>query len=138
MQNFIPNVGTVVAVALPLPLVVLDPAFSTVGVLLVLLLPLAAHAFAGNVIEPLLFGHTLKLHPVTILISLLFWGALWGITGSARRTRPCPPTHRDSPPTAVASPLDPHGQNALDPHGQNALDPHGQNALDPHGQNAST
>lgn len=107
--NFIPNVGTVspalatygeasnspsdpgarrvtsdlqvIAVALPLPLVILDPAFSTIGVLLVALLPLGAHAFAGNVIEPLLFGHTLKLHPVTVLLSLLFWGALWGITG---------------------------------------------------------
>lgn len=79
--NFVPNVGTVVAVALPLPLVILDPAFSTAGVLLVLLLPLGAHAFAGNVVEPLLFGHILKLHPVAVLLSLLFWYALWGITG---------------------------------------------------------
>ena len=60
---------------------ILDPAFSTAGVLLVLLLPLGAHAFAGNVVEPLLFGHILKLHPVAVLLSLLFWYALWGITG---------------------------------------------------------
>ena len=79
--QFIPNVGTVLAVALPLPLVILDPAFSSVGVFLVCILPLSAHGFAGNVLEPLLFGHTLKLHPVTVLLSLLFWGALWGVTG---------------------------------------------------------
>ena len=79
--NFIPNVGTVLAVALPMPLVVLDPAFSNAGVILALALPLSAHAFAGNVLEPLLFGHTLKLHPVTVLLSLLLWGTVWGITG---------------------------------------------------------
>ena len=79
--NFIPNVGTVLAVALPMPLVVLDPSFSLLGVALALLLPLAAHGFAGNVLEPILFGHTLKLHPVTVLLSLLLWGTVWGATG---------------------------------------------------------
>ena len=79
--NFIPNVGTVLAVALPMPLVILDPKFSGVGVALAFLLPLGAHAFAGNVLEPVMFGHTLKLHPVTVLLSLLLWGAVWGVTG---------------------------------------------------------
>lgn len=79
--NFIPNIGTVLAVALPMPLVIIDPAFSAFGIVLTLLLPLGAHAFAGNVLEPLLFGHTLKLHPVTILISLMVWGSTWGVTG---------------------------------------------------------
>ena len=60
---------------------ILDPAFSTLGVLLALLLPLSAHSLAGNVLEPLLFGHTLQLHPVTVLLSLLLWGSVWGITG---------------------------------------------------------
>jgi hypothetical protein len=77
----IPNVGTVLAVALPMPLVVLDPAFSSAGAALAFFLPLSAHAFAGNVLEPLLFGHTLKLHPVVVLLSLLLWGAVWGVTG---------------------------------------------------------
>ena len=45
-MRHVSQVGTVLAVALPLPLVILDPAFSTAGVLLVLLLPLAAHGFA--------------------------------------------------------------------------------------------
>lgn len=73
--------GTFIAVILPMPLVVLDPSFSAAGVALALLLPLSAHAFAGNVLEPLLFGHTLKLHPVAILLSLLLWGTVWGVTG---------------------------------------------------------
>ena len=32
-------------------------------------------------LEPVLFGHTLRLHPVTVLTSLLLWGTVWGITG---------------------------------------------------------
>ena len=81
--NFIPNVGTVVAVALPMPLVILDPAFEDrpVGIALALLLPLSAHGFAGSVVEPVLFGQTLNLHPVTILLSLMLWTTVWGITG---------------------------------------------------------
>ena len=79
--NFIPNVGTVLAVALPMPLVILDEKFTGVGIALALLLPLSAHAFAGNVLEPMMFGHTLKLHPVVILLSLLLWGTVWNVTG---------------------------------------------------------
>jgi hypothetical protein len=52
-----------------------------VGAILAFALPLGAHAFAGNVLEPLLFGRTLNLHPVTVLLSLLMWGAVWGVTG---------------------------------------------------------
>ena len=35
----------------------------------------------GNVLEPLLFGHSLELHPVVILFALLAWGVLWGLIG---------------------------------------------------------
>ena len=50
-------------------------------------------AFAGNVLEPLMFGHTLKLHPVTVLLSLMVWGSTWGVTLTltltlARNTNP--------------------------------------------------
>ena len=81
--QFIPNVGTVLAVALPMPLVVLETPFSLMRAVLAFALPLSAHALAGSVLEPVLFGATLRLHPVTVLLSLLLWGTVWGITGSA-------------------------------------------------------
>ena len=34
----------------------------------------------GNVIEPKLLG-ILELHPITVLLSLIFWGIIWGIAG---------------------------------------------------------
>ncbi|EGB12386.1 hypothetical protein AURANDRAFT_9610, partial [Aureococcus anophagefferens] len=39
------------------------------------------HAVVGNVVEPILFGHSMKLHPVVVLLSLMIWGFLWGIPG---------------------------------------------------------
>ncbi|EOD31552.1 hypothetical protein EMIHUDRAFT_456279 [Emiliania huxleyi CCMP1516] len=79
--NFVPTVGTLVAVLLPMPVVLLDERFGPVQVVLALALPLAAHGFAGNVLEPMLFGSTLRLHPVVVLLSLMTWAALWGVTG---------------------------------------------------------
>ena len=79
--NFIPNVGSVVAVLLPMPVVLLDPTFSSGAVFLALVLPFGVHAIAGNVFEPLVFGHSMELAPVTILLSLMLWGSVWGVTG---------------------------------------------------------
>lgn len=79
--NFIPNVGAVVATFLPMPLVVLDPDISPVGMILAFVLPFCCHMVVGNVLEPLVFGHSLELQPVIILLSLMVWGMLWGITG---------------------------------------------------------
>jgi predicted PurR-regulated permease PerM len=35
----------------------------------------------GNLITPLVMGHSLSLNPVMILLSLTFWGWMWGIVG---------------------------------------------------------
>jgi AI-2 transport protein TqsA len=35
----------------------------------------------GNVLEPVIFGRSMALHPVVVLLALMFWGALWGVTG---------------------------------------------------------
>ena len=47
----------------------------------VVALPGAVQMIIGNVIEPKLMGQELQLHPVTILLSLAFWGLLWGPIG---------------------------------------------------------
>ena len=35
----------------------------------------------GNIIDPKLMGENLGLHPAIILLSLLFWGFIWGVPG---------------------------------------------------------
>ena len=36
---------------------------------------------SGNVLEPKLMGENLGLHPITIMVFLLFWGIVWGVAG---------------------------------------------------------
>ena len=44
-------------------------------------IPGAIQMSLGNVIEPKLMGDGLELHPATILLSLAFWGLIWGPVG---------------------------------------------------------
>jgi AI-2 transport protein TqsA len=77
---FIPNIGSIIATLLPIPVAVTqfqDPWM----VLAVIALPGAVHVTIGNFIAPRLMGSGLELHPVTVLLALAFWGLLWGIAG---------------------------------------------------------
>jgi AI-2 transport protein TqsA len=79
--NFIPNVGSIVACVLPIPVVLLTPDISTTRTILAIALPAAVQVGVGNVLEPKIMGQSLDLHPVTVLLSLMFWGMIWGVAG---------------------------------------------------------
>lgn len=81
LLNFIPSVGSIIAVLLPLPVVLVSPDISTTTAVLAIALPGVVQLVIGNVITPKIMGDALDLHPVTILLALMFWGALWGIVG---------------------------------------------------------
>ena len=81
--NFIPNVGSAVAILLPLPVILLAPAedVSVVSKVLAVALPATVQFLVGNVLEPRWMGRSLDLNPIVILLSLIFWGVLWGPVG---------------------------------------------------------
>jgi predicted PurR-regulated permease PerM len=35
----------------------------------------------GNVLEPQVMGKSMNLSPIVILLTLIFWGWLWGVVG---------------------------------------------------------
>ncbi len=78
--NFIPSLGSIVATLLPIPVAIIqyETAWPLVGVVL---LPALVQVTVGNGLEPILMGRRLDLHPVTILLALLFWGLIWGVVG---------------------------------------------------------
>jgi AI-2 transport protein TqsA len=86
LLNFIPTIGSIVATLLPLPVVLMSPGSTLTTVVLVLAIPGAIQFAIGNVIAPKVMGDTLDLHPVTILLALIFWGMLWGIPGALLAT----------------------------------------------------
>ena len=83
LLNFIPSIGSVIATLLPVPVAVaqFSNPWSPWTIAGVILIPGTIQMVVGNVIEPKMMGRGLQLHPVTILLSLTFWGLLWGIVG---------------------------------------------------------
>lgn len=81
LLNFIPNVGAPIAVMLPMPLIALDPSFPPLAVALAFLLPATFATFCKDVLEPLVLGQSTSLQPVAVLLSIMCWGAVWGMTG---------------------------------------------------------
>jgi predicted PurR-regulated permease PerM len=78
--NFIPYVGSFVVVLLPVVLDVVEA--GSLGHSFVLLLALTAvQQFVGLAVEPLLAGSRLNLSPLVIILSVSFWGVIWGVPG---------------------------------------------------------
>lgn len=79
--NFIPYVGSVIG----LGAMTLAAAFNFDDLNMVALVSGTYFVFTaleGNFITPYLLGRKLTLNPVVILISVLFWGWLWGLIGA--------------------------------------------------------
>ena len=78
--NFIPNIGSMISVVPPVLITLFQfgSLTKTLGVLVVLV---ALQTVVGNFVEPKMMGKGLDLSPLTVLLSLLFWGWMWGIPG---------------------------------------------------------
>ncbi len=81
LLNFVPNVGPIVASLLPVPLILLDPNGSLLWMISVIAVTSTIQLISGNIVEPKLMGNSSDLHPVTILLALMFWGMMWGVIG---------------------------------------------------------
>jgi len=77
---YIPIVGAAVGIAAPAVFALLQ--FPTPWPAVFLALTLFGLAFiVGNILLPRLQGKSLNIDPVMILLSLAFWGSIWGVTG---------------------------------------------------------
>jgi AI-2 transport protein TqsA len=81
LLNFIPNIGSAIATVLPLPFIWMSPSLGIGGMILASVIPAAIQFVIGNFLQPNLMGNSMKLHPVVILMALIFWGMIWGIVG---------------------------------------------------------
>jgi len=80
LLNFIPNIGSIVA-GIPPILVTLFDSGSITKTLMVAVAFIVIQIVVGNFVEPKVLGKGLDLSPLIVLLSLLFWGWLWGIPG---------------------------------------------------------
>jgi predicted PurR-regulated permease PerM len=80
LLRFVPYVGPMLAAVPPLILAAaVDPGWWTtvnVALLFVIIEPLT-----GYVVEPLLYGHSTGLSPVSVIVAAVFWTWIWGPVG---------------------------------------------------------
>ena len=82
LLNFIPTVGSIIATLLPLPVILLSPQLGLTSKILAMTVPAVLQIYLGNAVQPRVLGNALDLHPIVILISLIFWGMIWGLPGA--------------------------------------------------------
>jgi predicted PurR-regulated permease PerM len=80
MLRFVPYIGPVLAAVAPVALgAAIDPGWSTA--IFIALYFVIVEGVIGYIIEPLLYGHSTGLSPVSVIISAIFWTWLWGPVG---------------------------------------------------------
>lgn len=78
--HYIPNLGSIISVVFPAVVAVLQFGSLGMGVLVAVVLAVT-QMVVGNVLEPKWMERSLDLSPLLILVSLIFWGWLWGAVG---------------------------------------------------------
>jgi len=78
--RFVPYLGALLAAVAPLALATaVDPGWTVVGY--VALVFLVVEPLTGYVVEPLVYGHSTGLSPVSVIVAAVFWTWMWGPIG---------------------------------------------------------
>jgi predicted PurR-regulated permease PerM len=80
LLNFIPSIGSAIALGLPVLFVLIQTGSAGFTILIAILIGAIQTVFF-NIFEPMLIGRRLNLNPLLILLSVLLWGYVWGIVG---------------------------------------------------------
>ena len=81
LLNYIPNIGPLVAIVLPIPFLVLSSTMSPTAAICCFVLISAVEFISGNVVETNLMGKSFDVSPVVLLLALMLFGLVWGIVG---------------------------------------------------------
>jgi predicted PurR-regulated permease PerM/methylmalonyl-CoA mutase cobalamin-binding subunit len=80
LLRFVPYVGALLAAVAPLTLAAaVDPGWWTT--IYVALLFVIVEPVTGYVVEPLLYGHSTGLSPMSVIVAAVFWTWIWGPVG---------------------------------------------------------
>lgn len=80
LLRFVPYIGSFISAALPMALAAaVEPGWSMV--LWTAGLYLGVEGVTGQVIEPMVYGHSTGLSPFAVIVAAIFWSWLWGPIG---------------------------------------------------------
>ena len=78
--NYIPNIGSLIAGILPGLFALVELGLGK-GLLVIAGIILIEQVL-GNYVDPRLQGKTLDISPLVVLVSVIFWGWVWGVAGA--------------------------------------------------------
>jgi len=78
--NFIPSIGSVIATLFPIVICFVEFGYSWQLIAVAASL-IGTQMVFDHFLEPLLMGRGLNLQPIVVILSLIFWGWVWGIVG---------------------------------------------------------
>lgn len=81
LLNFIPTIGSIISWAITTVFAIVQFSPSWGPIIFISIIVLAINMVLGNIVEPRWEGQDLGLSPFVILVSLSFWGWMWGFTG---------------------------------------------------------
>lgn len=80
MLRFVPYLGVMAAgLVIAVFVAAIDPGWRLAVSCIVLFV--ALEVLVANVVEPKVYGHSSGLSPLAVIVSALFWGAMWGPVG---------------------------------------------------------
>ncbi|MEN8207181.1 MAG: AI-2E family transporter [Pseudomonadota bacterium] len=79
LLNFVPNIGSIIAAVPAVLLAMLQ--FEPAMVLVVIGIYLVINTLIGNIVEPMVMGQRVGLSTLTVFMSLVFWGWMFGPIG---------------------------------------------------------
>lgn len=81
IMNFIPTFGSIISVGLTTIFALIQFYPSPFPIIFILVSLTLINVILGNIVEPRIEGKNLGLSPFVILVSLSFWGWMWGFVG---------------------------------------------------------
>src|SRR5690606_4682895 len=78
--NYVPTLGSIVAGTFPAVYALVQ--FGAGKALLVIGGIVLIEQVMGNYVDPRLQGRTLDISPLVVLVSIVFWGWVWGVAGA--------------------------------------------------------
>ncbi len=81
LLNYVPTIGSILGIIFPAVQVLVQFGDPMLFLGVVVVLGLVPQFTIGNIVEPKVMSTSLNLSPIVILVSLAFWGIIWGIAG---------------------------------------------------------
>lgn len=78
--NFIPSIGSIIGALFPslMAFIQLDSGW---GIFFFILLLAGTDSVIGNFVEPIFMGRKMSMNTITVILGMVFWGVIWGLTG---------------------------------------------------------